>query len=166
MPRSRLDFKENRLVFEIEDVEFTVGPEIVKVGRLKGELDVNDLLRTRLPHLVKGPVTGVKLYGFAQKKIQVIKETRSLTELGLMATKRLVEGTPVTIFPGMRVPNPAGGDDEVSVCFGLSDMKAYVEAICFLDDCHAEIEYGDATGPSVMDCLRDMLTEALGKEMK
>jgi hypothetical protein len=166
MPRPKISFKKNRLAFEVEDVEFTVGPEIVKVGRLKGELDVSDLLRTRLPQLAKSPVTGVKLFGYGQKKIQVIKETRSLTQVGLLATKQLVESAPVMLIPSMSVLGRPGDAPEVSVCFGLSDMNAYVEEICSLDDCHAEVMYGDATGPSVMDCLRDMLTEALGKEIK
>jgi large subunit ribosomal protein L7/L12 len=64
-------------------------------GRGKGNADVDD---APAEPIVEKTTFDVKLMGFdAKNKIKVIKEVRSLTNLGLKEAKELVEGVPATL---------------------------------------------------------------------
>ena len=147
MPASKLTFKDNHLKLEVEGLEMTLGPEVVKADRLSVELDVNDLLRAKLPALTDGRPAGITFISFGDKKIQCIKEIRAFTGLGLKEAKELSE----------QAPN------------GFIDTTGKSDAQC-LEFCktieretgRAELVRSNATIPSVMDKLREMLSEALG----
>lgn len=122
MPRSKVTFKETVLDLELENVEVTVGPEILRVGRLKAKLDVADLLRADLPEFALGPATGVMLLGFGEKKIMCIKEVRGLTGWSLKEAKDFVESAPnfldreillTTAFEAAKTIEAAGGSAKV-----------------------------------------------------
>lgn len=148
MPASKLSFKENHLKLEVEGLEFTAGPEVIKVDKLSVELDVNDLLRTKLPALTEGRPAGITFISFGDRKIQCIKEVRAFTGLGLKESKELVE----------QAPN--GFIDTTG------KSEAHCEAFCQViaeSGGLAELVRANANTPSVMDKLREMLSEALGK---
>jgi hypothetical protein len=149
MPISKLSFKENHLKLEIEGLECTLGPEVVKAERLSVELDVNDLLRAKLPALLDGQPKGITFISFGNKKIQCIKEVRGFTGLGLKEAKELVEAAPEAHIDT--------SNKSVTEC----------EEFCATIEHHtgrADLTRTDATVPSVMDKLREMLSEALSKE--
>ncbi len=151
MPASKLSFKDNILKLEVEGLECTIGPEVLKADRLGVELDVNDLLRAKLPALAEGRPAGIKLISFGDKKIQCIKEVRGFTGLGLREAKDLVEQAPNAF---------------IDTC---GKQESACESFCeVIEACsgHAELVRSNVTTPSVMDKLREMLTEALSKELQ
>lgn len=148
MPASKLSFKENHLKLEVIGLEMTLGPEVVKADRIEVELDVNDLLRAKLPALTDGRPAGVAFVSFGDKKIQCIKEVRGFTGLGLKEAKMLVEAAP---GPEAHIDT---GSKSVKEC---EDFCATIESY----GGRADLIRTDATVPSVMDKLREMLTEAL-----
>ncbi|RLB62472.1 MAG: hypothetical protein DRH08_12405 [Deltaproteobacteria bacterium] len=158
MPRPKLSFKENHFAFEVTDVEFTVGDETVKVGAFKGELDVNDLLRTRLPQLSKprGVGTGAYFTSVGDKKIQCIKLTRALTGMGLKEAKLLTERLPVLINSDMPLVEREIADRDLKIF--CDEVKGYGGM--------AEMVSDTPDGPTVLDVLRDLLTETIEKGMK
>jgi ribosomal protein L7/L12 len=151
MPASKLSFKENHLKLEVEGLEMTAGAEIIKVGKLTAELDINDLLRAKLPGLVEGRVDGLYLRDFGVKKIQCIKYIRGLTGLGLREAKLKSEEVPDAYIDtkGLSVESCKRFVLDVADAGGL-----------------AEIVHADGNIPSVMDKLREMLTDALSKDAK
>ena len=179
MPASKVSFKTNRFDFEVENVEFTAGPEIVKVGHFKGSLDVADLLRIRLPNMRTGRGTGVLVMSYGSQKIKVIKATRNLTNWGLKEAKSAIEsiveadearlrdvaanflfiptcGKLATKVPGLK--------DIPKVNSTEADMKKFVFIVKEAGG-SATIERADAEGPMVLDLLRDLLSEALTKKV-
>ena len=146
MPASKLSFKENHLKLELEDVEFTAGTEVVKIGKLSAELDVNDLLRTKLPALLDGPPDGIIIMSFGDKKVHCIKEVREFTRMSLQEAKALIESV-----PNARIDATSEGERAcVEFCQRIAGHGG-----------HAELVRAQGTVPSVMDKLREMLSEAL-----
>jgi hypothetical protein len=166
MPASKVSFKTNRFDFEVENVEFTAGPEIVKVGHLKGSLDVADLLRIRLPEMAVGRGTGVLVTSCGAKKIQVIKDTRKFTGWGLQDAKCAIDALPVFIPTcGKIATKVTGRVDLPLVNEGEKSMEEYVAAVKSSEG-EASISRADSEGPMVIDVLRDMLSTALAKEVE
>jgi ribosomal protein L7/L12 len=151
MPASKLSFKDNILKLEVEGLECTLGPEVLKADRLSVELDVNDLLRAKLPALTEGRPEGITFISYGDRKIQCIKEVRAFTGLGLKEAKELVEQSPNGFID-------TSGKQE-SACESFCKV---IEA----EGGRAELVRSNATTPSVMDKLREMLSEALGKEIQ
>jgi ribosomal protein L7/L12 len=157
MPVPKIAFKSTVLDLELENVELTVGSEIMKVGNLKASLDVADLLRVQLPELMKGDAMGVMFMDCGQKKIQCIKEVRGMTGLGLKEAKDFVEAAPKLLKTGDLTFMP------------MSDpRKKTVEAARLLENAGAAVEicYGSERIPTVLDRFREMLVEALRKEVQ
>jgi ribosomal protein L7/L12 len=165
MPASKVSFKTNRFDFEVENVEFTAGPEIVKVGHLKGSLDVADLLRIRLPEMAAGRGTGVMITSYGAKKIQVIKDTRNFTGWGLKEAKSAIESLPLFIPTCGKVAAKVPGQNVPKVTTSKKDMEEFVAQIEESDG-SASICRADSEGPMVLDVLRDLLSEALAKEVE
>ncbi len=152
MPASKLSFKENHLKLEVEGLEMTAGAEIVKVAKLTAELDVNDLLRAKLPGLVDGRTRGIYFHSWGDKKIQCIKYVRNFTGMGLKEAKDLVESAPNAYID--------------TTTYSVASCDAFLSDIEAIGG-HAERVLDDnAKTPSVMDKLREMLTDALSKEVK
>lgn len=151
MPASKLSFKDNILKLEVEGLECTLGPEVLKADRLSIELDVNDLLRAKLPALAEGRPDGITFVSFGERKIQHIKLVRAFTGIGLKEAKELVEQSPNGFIDTTGKP--------VAAC---EEFCKTVEA----EGGRAELVRSNATVPSVMDKLREMLTEALSKELQ
>lgn len=149
MPRPKVTFKENHLKLEVCGLECTLGPEVLKADRLSVELDVNDLLRAKLPALQDGRPAGINFISFGEKKIQCIKEIRAFTGFGLKEAKQLAEEAPGAFI------DTSGKSDAECVAF----CKIIEEATG-----RAELVRSNATVPSVMDKLRELLTEALSNE--
>jgi hypothetical protein len=151
MPVSKLSFKENHLKLEVEGLECTLGPEVLRADRLSIELDVNDLLRAKLPALADGRPAGINFISFGDKKIMCVKEVRAFTGLGLKDSKELVEQAPNGFID-------TTGKSE-------AECEAFVKAIEESTG-YAELVRSAMTVPSVMDKLREMLAEALSKELQ
>jgi ribosomal protein L7/L12 len=149
MPRSKISFKDNHLKLEVEGLEFTAGPEIVKVGKLAVELDVNDLLRAKLPKLVDGRPAGITFISFGDKKIQCIKAVRAFTGMGLKEAKFLVEEAPDAHIDTSTMTERAC----VEFCEDIEQIGG-----------RADLVRTDQTIPSVLDKLREMLSDALAKD--
>lgn len=155
MPRPKITFKENHFAFEVKDVEFTVGDETVKVGALKGELDVSDLLRTRLPQLAKGKARGALFTSFGDKKIKCIKATRALTGMGLKESKELTERLPILVNSDTRhVGRMLSDEDLETFC---ATIEGYGGSAKMMRD--------EPEGPTVLDIFRGLLTDAIKKGM-
>jgi hypothetical protein len=152
MPAPKLSFKENHLKFEVSGLEMTLGPEVVKADHLSIELDVNDLLRAKLPHLVDGHPTGITFISCGSKKIQCIKEVRGFTGMRLKEAKELVEAAP-------------NGHIDASTKT-LRECENFIKIIEEQCDGRAALVRSDPTIPSVMDKLREMLAGALSQEIK
>lgn len=151
MPASKLSFKDNRLKLEVEGLECTLGPEVLRADRLSIELDVNDLLRAKLPALTDGRPAGINLFSFGEKKIHCIKEVRSFAGMGLIDAKKLVEAA-----PDAYISTTGKSESECETfCRNIESFTG-----------RAELVRESATVPSVMDKLREMLTEALSKELQ
>ncbi len=156
MPRSRISFKENHFAFELENVEFTVGTEIVKIGAFKGELDVNDLLRTRLPKLAKGKGKGAWFTSFGDKKIQCIKLTRALTGMALKEAKELTESLPILVNSDTPYIEKVFLSDK--------DLELFCKEIK-LNGGEAEMLHDDDEGPTILHLFQEFLTDAIKKGM-
>jgi len=157
MPVPKIAFKSTVLDLEVENVEFTVGSEIMKVGHLKASLDVADLLRVQLPSLIRGDSMGVMLLDHGERKIQCIKTIRAMTDWGLKEAKIFVESPPILLKAAdmIRLEN--------------EDMNRRVEiAAAALEEAGSTIEivYGKERPPTVLDRFREMLVEALRGETK
>jgi hypothetical protein len=150
MPRAKLTFKENHLKLEVSGLEMTLGPEVVKAEHLSVELDVNDLLRAKLPALVDGRPAGITFVSDGSRKIQCIKEVRAFTGLGLKEAKELVEEA------------PTGHIDTSNK--SVQECENFIKII-EENGGRADLVRSDPTIPSVMDKLREMLSEALSKEI-
>ena len=65
----------------------------------------------------------VVLEGIGDKKIQVIKEVRSLTSLGLKEAKDLVEGAPSNILEGASKEDADKAKEAIEAAGGTVDIK-------------------------------------------
>ena len=65
----------------------------------------------------------VILTGFGDKKIQVIKEVRAITGLGLKEAKDLVEGVPKPLKEGVGKDEAAGIKKQIEEAGGQADIK-------------------------------------------
>ncbi len=65
----------------------------------------------------------VILISYGDKKIQVIKEVRSITGLGLKEAKELVEGAPVAIKEGVDKDEAAKIREKIEAVGGQVDVK-------------------------------------------
>ena len=65
----------------------------------------------------------VVLTGAGDKKIQVIKEVRSLTSLGLKEAKDLVEGAPSNILEGASKEDADKAKEAIEAAGGTVDIK-------------------------------------------
>ena len=65
----------------------------------------------------------VVLIGFGDKKIQVIKEIRAITGLGLKEAKELVEGVPKTIKEGVTQDEANEIKEKIEGAGGQVDIK-------------------------------------------
>ena len=161
MPIPKISFKKTVLDLELENVEITVGPEIMRVGHLKASLDVADLLRIQIPELVKGDAMGVRLVDYGQKVIQCIKDVRQMTGWSLKDSKAFVESAPVLLkATDLLFPELGLGDENL--------VKKTEKAATTLELAGAtvEIAYGNERIPTVLDRFREMLVEALSREAK
>jgi ribosomal protein L7/L12 len=154
MPVPKIAFKSTVLDLELENVEITVGTEIMRVGHLKASLDVADLLRVQLPELMRGEAMGVMLLDHGVKKIQCIKEVRAMTNWGLREAKIFVESDPILL---------KACDMEFMPDADL--VTKTEEAARILKGCGASVEicYGQERIPTVLDRFREILVEALGR---
>ena len=153
MPRAKITYKSTVLDLELDNVEITVGPEIMKVGHLKASLDVADLLRVQLPELMSGDTMGVMLLDHGQLKIQCIKEVRRFTGWGLKDSKTFVESAPKLLKA-----------DDLAFMGNSGLLEKAEEAAKALKATGATVEicYGEERIPTVLDRFREMLVEALG----
>lgn len=152
MPRPKITFKETILDLELENVEITVGPEIMKVGHLKASLDVADLLRVQLPELMKGDAMGVMLLEHGERKIQCIKDVRSMTSWGLKEAKDLVDRAPILLKAS-----------DLTFMPDAEPVEKIEAAARVLEKSGATVEivYGTERIPTVLDRFREMLVNAL-----
>jgi len=65
----------------------------------------------------------VVLTGAGEKKIQVIKEVRGLTSLGLKEAKDLVEGAPSNILEGVSKEDADKAKEAIEAAGGTVDLK-------------------------------------------
>ena len=65
----------------------------------------------------------VVLTGAGDKKIQVIKEVRGLTSLGLKEAKDLVEGAPNNILEGVTKEDADKAKEAIEAAGGTADIK-------------------------------------------
>jgi large subunit ribosomal protein L7/L12 len=65
----------------------------------------------------------VVLTGVGEKKIQVIKEVRGLTSLGLKEAKDLVEGAPSNILEGVSKEDADKAKEAIEAAGGTVDLK-------------------------------------------
>jgi len=65
----------------------------------------------------------VILSSFGDKKIQVIKEVRAITGLGLQAAKELVEGAPSTVKEGVEKEEAAKLKEQIEGAGGIVEIK-------------------------------------------
>jgi large subunit ribosomal protein L7/L12 len=65
----------------------------------------------------------VILSSFGDKKIQVIKEVRAITGLGLQAAKELVEGAPSTVKEGVEKEEAAKIKEQIEGAGGIVEIK-------------------------------------------
>ena len=65
----------------------------------------------------------VVLTGIGDKKIQVIKEVRGLTSLGLKEAKDLVEGAPTNILEGVSKEDADKAKEAIEAAGGTVDIK-------------------------------------------
>ena len=65
----------------------------------------------------------VVLTGAGDKKIQVIKEVRGLTSLGLKEAKDLVEGAPSNILEGVSKEDADKANEAIEAAGGTVDLK-------------------------------------------
>jgi len=65
----------------------------------------------------------VVLTGVGEKKIQVIKEVRGLTSLGLKEAKDLVEGAPSNILEGVSKEDADKAKEAIEAAGGSVDLK-------------------------------------------
>ena len=65
----------------------------------------------------------VVLTGAGDKKIQVIKEVRGLTSLGLKEAKDLVEGAPTNILEGVSKEDADKAKEAIEAAGGTVDIK-------------------------------------------
>jgi large subunit ribosomal protein L7/L12 len=65
----------------------------------------------------------VILSSFGDKKIQVIKEIRAITGLGLQAAKELVEGAPSTVKEGVEKEEAAKIKEQIEGAGGVVEIK-------------------------------------------
>ena len=65
----------------------------------------------------------VILISFGDKKIQVIKEVRSITSLGLKEAKELVEGAPKTIKEAISKDEAKEIKEKIEAAGGQADIK-------------------------------------------
>jgi large subunit ribosomal protein L7/L12 len=65
----------------------------------------------------------VVLTGVGEKKIQVIKEVRGLTSLGLKEAKDLVEGAPNNILEGVSKEDADKAKEAIEAAGGTADIK-------------------------------------------
>ena len=63
------------------------------------------------------------LLSFGDKKIQVIKEVRAITGLGLKEAKELVEGAPATLKEGLTKEEAAEIKEKIEGAGGQLDIK-------------------------------------------
>lgn len=154
MPIPKIAFKSTVLELELDNVELTVGPEIMKVGHLKASLDVADLLRVQLPELMKGDAMGVMLVDSGMKRIQCIKEIRAMTQWGLKEAKEFVDAAPKLL---------RAMDMEFMPEVDLVTRSEAAASV--LKGCGAQVDvcYGTERIPTVLDRFREMLVEALGR---
>jgi hypothetical protein len=157
MPVAKIAFKSTVLDLELDNVEITVGPEIMKVGHLKASLDVADLLRVKLPGLMRGDAMGVMLLDYGLKKIQCIKEVRAMTNWGLKEAKIFVEDAPLLLKAY-----------EMEFMPHADPITKAEEAARILKGCGASVEvcYGDERIPTVLDRFREMLVTALSERVQ
>ena len=152
MPVPKIAFKSTVLDVELENVEITVGPEIMKIGNFKASLDVADLLRVQLPELMKGDAMGVMFLSDGNRKIQCIKEVRNLTGLGLKEAKEFVESAPKLLKTS-----------DLSFRMQMDPRQRTIEAAQLLEQAggSCEVCYGTERIPTVLDRFREMLVDAL-----
>jgi large subunit ribosomal protein L7/L12 len=65
----------------------------------------------------------VVLTGFGEKKIQVIKAVRELTNLGLREAKELVEGVPKSVKEGVNKDDAAAAKKVLEDAGGTAEIK-------------------------------------------
>ena len=65
----------------------------------------------------------VVLTGAGDKKIQVIKEVRGLTSLGLKEAKDLVEGAPTNVLEGVSKEDADKAKEAIEAAGGSVDIK-------------------------------------------
>ena len=157
MPVPKIAFKSTVLDLELDNVEITVGPEIMKVGHLRASVDVADLLRVQLPELMKGEAMGVMFLSCGQRKIQCIKEVRNLTGLGLKEAKEFVESAPKLLKTA-----------DLTFRMQMDPRQRTIEAAQLLEQAggSCEVCYGTERIPTVLDRFREMLVEALSERVK
>lgn len=157
MPRAKITFKSTELELELDNIELTVGSEIMKVGHLKATLDVADLLRVQLPELMKGEAMGVMVHDPGQKRIQCIKEIRAITHWGLREAKMFVDDAPKLLKVS-----------DIELWPDRQPVEKAEEAARVLRGCGAlvDITHGTERIPTVLDRFREMLVEALGRRVQ
>jgi ribosomal protein L7/L12 len=155
MPAPKIAFKTTVLDLELDNVELTVGPEVMRVGHLKASVDVADLLRVQLPELLKDNAAGVMFHDFGMKKIQCIKEVRALTGWALREAKAFVESAPVLLLTeDIEMPGWSTSDKTQEAVRKLRGAGALVD-----------VQQGTERIPTVLDKFREMLVEALGNKV-
>jgi len=96
-------------------IDFIANMSVLELSELVKEMEEKFGVSAAAPMAIAaaGPVAGgeakaeektefdVIMIGFGDKKIQVIKEVRAITNLGLKEAKTLVEGTPAVVKEGV-----------------------------------------------------------------
>jgi len=118
-------------------INFIANMTVLELSELVKELEEKFGVSAAAPMAFAGPaVAGVAaaeaeektefdviLIGFGDKKIQVIKEIRAITGLGLKEAKALVEGVPAPVKEGIAKEDAQKIKEQIEAAGGQVDVK-------------------------------------------
>lgn len=119
-------------------IDFIANMTVLELSEMVKELEEKFGVSAAAPVAFAGPAVGggeaaaaaeektefdVILLGFGDKKIQVIKEIRAITGLGLKEAKALVEGVPAPVKEGIAKEDAQKIKEQLEAAGGQVDVK-------------------------------------------
>jgi len=119
-------------------IDFIANMTVLELSEMVKELEEKFGVSAAAPVAFAGPAVGggdgaavaeektefdVILIGFGDKKIQVIKEIRAITGLGLKEAKALVEGVPAPVKEGIAKEDAQKIKEQIEAAGGQVDVK-------------------------------------------
>ncbi|PIP41120.1 MAG: 50S ribosomal protein L7/L12 [Desulfobacterales bacterium CG23_combo_of_CG06-09_8_20_14_all_51_8] len=118
-------------------INFIANMTVLELSELVKELEEKFGVSAAAPMAFAGPAVAsvaaaeaeektefdVILIGFGDKKIQVIKEIRAITGLGLKEAKALVEGVPAPVKEGIAKEDAQKIKEQIEAAGGQVDVK-------------------------------------------